>query len=80
MKKKIFDLKKYELAQIIDALTCPLNRFATMEEHRCDEWELHRNPRLLIEHYIRCGGAIEFSKRRDEFVREIEVEDSLFVS
>jgi hypothetical protein len=74
MKKKIFDFKRFELAQIIDALTCPLNRFATMEEHKCDEWYIHKNPHLLIEHYIRCGGAEEFSKKRDEFFREIDVE------
>ncbi|OGZ67645.1 MAG: hypothetical protein A3C58_01045 [Candidatus Staskawiczbacteria bacterium RIFCSPHIGHO2_02_FULL_34_10] len=50
--------------QVVEALTCPLNRSMTMVEHSCDEWELFRNPDLLINHYVKFGGAEAFAKRR----------------
>ena len=45
------------LDQLVEALTCPVNRFSTMREHSCDEWELFNNPGWLIAHYIEFGGA-----------------------
>ena len=45
------------LDQLVEALTCPVNRFSTMREHSCDEWELFKNPGWLIAHYIEFGGA-----------------------
>lgn len=69
MKK--FDLRKYTRDQIIDALTYPVNRQCTRVEHNCDDWELYRHPEWLIEHYIRCGGAKEFAKRRAKYEKEV---------
>lgn len=62
MKK--FNMHKYNDDQIIEALTCPVNRHCTRVEHNCDDWELFKHPNWLIEHFIRCGGAVEFAKRR----------------
>lgn len=75
MKKIIFDFKKYELKQILEAVTCPINRHGTREEHGCDDWELFRHPELLIKHFVENGGAAAFAKRRAEFEREIEIPD-----
>ncbi|MEI6042446.1 MAG: hypothetical protein WCQ00_02680 [bacterium] len=62
-----FDPTLYNLKQIIQALTCPINRHATCVEHGCDEWELQKHPEWLIEHYIKYGGAVAFDKKRKEF-------------
>lgn len=77
MKRKVFDARRYELKQIVEALTCPINRYATMREHNCDEWFLYKKPELLIRHFIENGGAKAFAKRREEFMREIEVPDEM---
>jgi hypothetical protein len=61
---KRFDQHRYTDDQIIDALTCPVNRHCTRVEHNCDDWELYKNPEWLLQHYIGCGGAAEFAKRR----------------
>jgi hypothetical protein len=63
MTKK-FKMLKYNQDQIVDALTCPVNRHCTRVEHGCDDWEMYKHPEWLLEHYIRCGGAKEFAKRR----------------
>ena len=75
-KEPKFDFRRYELDQIIEALTCPTNRHATRVEHDCTDWDLHENPRLLIIHFIENGGAKEFSKRRGEFVSLCEFSES----
>ena len=74
-KNPEFDLRLYKLEQIIEALTCPVNRHATREEHQCDDWHLHENPNLLIIHFIEKGGAEEFAKRRAEFLNFCELAD-----
>ncbi len=62
------DLALYTREQIVEAMTCPVNRHSTREEHNwCSDEELHLHPEWLMEHYIRCGGAEEFAKRRAEF-------------
>ena len=71
-EKTPFNFSGYITAEMIDALTCPVNRHATMVEHSCDEHELHKNPGLLIMHYHDNGGADFFRKRRKEFEREAE--------
>jgi hypothetical protein len=63
-------MRKYTRDQIIDALNCPINRHCTRVEHNCDDWALHEHPMWLIEHYIKCGGAKEFAKRRDQYWEE----------
>lgn len=75
MTVKIFRLNEYNEKQRVDALTCPINRHGTRVENNCDDWELWRNPRLLIEHYIRHGGADAFARRRDEFFQEVQIAD-----
>jgi len=52
--------------QIVEALTCPVNRDMTRVEHSCDDRELFHHPEWLIAHYITNGGAIAFAKRREE--------------
>ncbi len=68
----------YYLLQILDALTCPLNRHATREERKCPDDELIRNPGWLVEHYEKYGGAAEWGTRHkdnfengDEFTKKI---------
>ena len=75
MKKKVFDSSRYNRDQIVDALTCPLNRHATRVEHQCDDWHLHLHPDLLLDHYIRCGGAVFWATKREQYYREIETPD-----
>lgn len=65
-----FDLRRYTRAQIVDALTCPVNRHAVRTHYRWDDWELYRHPEVLLRWYIEHGGAKEFAKRRKEFERE----------
>ena len=76
MKTPVFDLAAYTRDQLIDAMTCPLNRHATRVEHGCNDFDLHKHPEWLMEHYIRCGGAKAFEKRRGEYVRTCEFIDS----
>jgi hypothetical protein len=74
-KKPEFDFRRYELKQIIEAINCPVNRHATREEHKCDDWYLHENPHLLVIHFVEKGGAVEFAKRRAEFLSLCELSD-----
>ena len=76
--KTVFDLKKFERTQIATALTCPINRHATMQKHNCNEWYIHEHPELLIMHFVQNGGASEFAKRRKEFEREVVIPDDDF--
>jgi hypothetical protein len=62
---KRFNHHKYTDDQIIDALTCPVNRHCTRVERNCNDWDLYLHPGWLLEHYIACGGATEFAKRRE---------------
>ena len=71
---KRFNARRYNDAQIVEALTCPVNRHCTRIEHRCDDWELHLHPEWLLEHFIQNGGAVEFAKRREDKVYWIEQE------
>jgi hypothetical protein len=50
--------------QVVEALTCPINRMSTMIEHSCNEWTLFEHPEWLISHYVENGGAAAFAKRR----------------
>ena len=52
------------LQQVIEALTCPLNRAMTMVERSCDEWTLFKHPEWLVQHYIENGGATAFAACR----------------
>lgn len=60
--------------QIVEALTCPLNRTMTMVEHSCDEMELFHHPEWLVSHYVANGGAIAFAERRKEQIEFNEIE------
>ena len=72
MKTVVFNTAEYLKRQLVDALTCPINRHGTRVENKCDDWGLWRNPQLLVDHYIQNGGALAFAARRVEFFREIE--------
>ena len=75
MTEKIvrFNLKKYLDRQTIEAITCPVNRHATRVAHNCDDWELFKHPKWLLENIIQNGGAAAFAKRRNEFLQEVEI-------
>ncbi|MFA6446456.1 MAG: hypothetical protein WCW14_04390 [Candidatus Paceibacterota bacterium] len=79
MKVKQFDTANYTRAQMLEALTCPINRHCTRVEHGCDDWELFKHPEWLMQHYIERGGAVAFAKRRSEFIRDVEVSVWIFV-
>lgn len=72
MRRKVFNFRRYTIDQIVDAMTCPLNRFATMVEHSCNEYDLHKHPDWLIEHYIKHGGADYWATKREQYIQEIE--------
>jgi len=59
----MFDLKGYNVAQIIDALLCPLNRHATRVEHECTDEDLYHHPDWLLEHYAKNGGAQKWAEQ-----------------
>lgn len=63
-----FSNEKYNLEEVIIALTCPVNRDSTRREHLCDDWALFENPDWLLEHFTLNGGAEEYAKRRQEFL------------
>ena len=67
-------MKWLQLRQIIEALTCPLNRHCARVEHKCDDWELFKNYHWLIERFIYKGGAPEFAKLRSEYLKALENE------
>ena len=73
MKK--FNQHKYLDDQIWEAFLCPVNRHCTRVEHSCDDWELFKHPEWLLEHFIRCGGAEEFAKRRTDKAYWVEQEE-----
>lgn len=75
-KEPKFDFRRYELNQIVEALTCPINRHETRVKHGFTDWDLHKNPKFLIVHFIEEGKAEEFSKRRSEFVSLCEFSES----
>ncbi|MFA6430536.1 MAG: hypothetical protein WC229_01430 [Candidatus Paceibacterota bacterium] len=75
MKKVVtplFDLNAYNTKQIIEILTCPVNRHATRIEHNCDDWELYKHPEWLVEHFVKNGGAEAFAQKRLDFQRLCE--------
>ena len=74
MTKK-FNLRKYTRNQLIEALTCPVNRHTTRVEKKCDDWDLFHHPDWLISHYIKNGGAKAFAKHREEKEYWIEQEE-----
>lgn len=73
---KRFDNHKYKDDQVIEALTCPVNRHCTREEHNCDDWVLFERPEWLMDHYITNGGAKAFAKRRGNKEYWVKLEES----
>jgi hypothetical protein len=67
-----FDMTAYTRDQIKDAFLCPINRHSTRVKHKCNDFELYEHPEWLMDHYIKCGGAKEFAKRRDEYTNPCE--------
>jgi len=58
----MFDLKGWNLAQIVEALTSPLNRHATRVSKQCTDEDLHLHPEWLMEQFIKSGGAKDWAK------------------
>lgn len=64
----MFDLKGYNTHQIIDALTCPINRHCTRVEHSCTDEDLYHHPEWLLQHYYENKGAEKWANdHRIEF-------------
>jgi hypothetical protein len=75
MKVRRLNQALYKNAQLAEALTCPVNRHATMEEYGLSsDWDLFHNPKLLLKHYIENGGAEAFAAKRDKFMCEVELD------
>ena len=72
---KVFRTRKYNYDQIVDALTCPVNRHMTRIEHSCNDQDLYEHPEWLVNHYVKHGGREAFALRREEYVREILTEE-----
>jgi len=72
---EVFNTRRYAQAQMIEALTCPVNRHMTRVERGCTNQDLFENPDWLLDHYIRFGGAKAFEKRRSEFETEVLTEE-----
>jgi hypothetical protein len=69
-KKPLLDLTRYTLEQILIMCLCPVNRWATKEEHGwCSDNDLMEHPEWLFNHFEKNGGAEAFAKRRAEFTR-----------
>lgn len=66
MKILVFNSRKFAFKQLVEALTCPVNRDAVRRKYNCDDIELFKHPEWLIKHYVENGGAREFAKRRDQ--------------
>ena len=71
-KKPLFDATEYNIKQIIEALSCPINRHCTRIEHDCDDLELYQHPEWLIQHFIENGGAAVFATKREAFQKLCE--------
>ena len=69
MVKKL-NVHRYNDAQIIEALTHPINRYAVMKHYSVDEWWLHDHPDIVMEWWINHGGAVEFAKQREKYMEE----------
>ena len=65
-----FNLHKYNDDQVIEALTCPINRHAVRTKYGVDDWWLHDHKDVLIMHWIQNGGAVAFAQRRKEYEQE----------
>ncbi len=76
MRIIIFMQTSYLHRQMVEAMTCPINRHGTRVEHGCDDWGLFYNPQWLMDHYVNNGGPKEFAKRRAEFQKEVEIPDA----
>ncbi len=68
-KKPKFDVFEYNTKQLIEILTCPVNRHATRVEHNCDDCGLYQHPEWLFDRFKNNGGAEAFAKKRLEFQR-----------
>ena len=66
-KKPKLDISAYNIQQIIEIFTCPVNRHSTRVEYQCSDVELYDHPDWLIKHFIENGGAEAFAKKRLEF-------------
>lgn len=51
------DIRDYNVGQIVDALTSPLNRHETRVKHSCSDEELYLHPDWLLQHYVDSGRA-----------------------
>lgn len=75
-KRVVFNLAKYTLDQIKDALLCPVNRDMTRREHSCDDRALWEDGgKKLMDHYLKFGGAEAWAKKRAQYEFVVEEPD-----
>lgn len=54
------------ISQIVEACLCPVNRHAVRTKYGWNDWDLFKNPDVLIMHYIENGGAKKNAEQRKE--------------
>jgi hypothetical protein len=59
-------LCRNNISQMVEALTCPVNRHAVRVKYGWNDHDLFRNPDTLVEHYILNGGAKKHAELRKE--------------
>jgi len=52
----------YNLTEIVEAISNPVNRHETRVKYSCDDEILHKHPEFLIDNWTRSGRAVEFIK------------------
>jgi len=55
-------LYEHNLAQIVIALTCPINRHAVRVKYGWNDYDLYKHPDVLVLHFIQSGGAEKFTE------------------
>ena len=59
-------LCRNNISQMVEALTCPVNRHAVRVKHGWTDYDLFRNPEVLVLHYIENGGAKKHAELRNK--------------
>lgn len=60
------------ISQMIEALTCPVNRHAVRVKYGWNDYDLFRNPNVLVMHYVENGGARRNAEIRKERENELQ--------
>lgn len=61
-------LKGEHIRHLVNAFLCVKNRYSTMVEHGCNEYDLFRNPTWLLSHYFEKSGLNFTQEEREEII------------